>query len=76
MDLSRGVRRESGAPFFLALATREPVYLKGGFREGRLPPPNFAKVFALADACGVLADPWLATLRMKRYLSVACGIDG
>ncbi|NDZ17438.1 dihydrodipicolinate synthase family protein [Variovorax sp. WS11] len=36
---------------------------------------HFAKVFELADACGVLADPELAVLRMKRYLSVACGID-
>ena len=37
---------------------------------------HFAKVFELADGCGVLADPELAMLRMKRYLSVACGIDG
>jgi Protein of unknown function (DUF993) len=36
---------------------------------------HFAKVFELADACGVLADPELATARMKRYLSVACGVD-
>jgi Protein of unknown function (DUF993) len=36
---------------------------------------HFARVFELADACGVLADPELATARMKRYLSVACGVD-
>lgn len=37
---------------------------------------HFAKVFELADASGVLSDPELATLRMKRYLSVACGLEG
>ena len=37
---------------------------------------HFAKVFELADGCGALADPELAMLRMKRYLAVACGIDG
>jgi len=31
-------------------------------------------VFELADACGVLADPELATLRMRRFLSVNAGI--
>ena len=36
---------------------------------------HFAKVFELADACGALADPELAVLRMKRYLSVACGVE-
>ena len=37
---------------------------------------HYALVFELADACGVLADPELAVLRMKRYLSVACGCEG
>jgi len=37
---------------------------------------HFARVFELADGCGVLANPELAVQRMKRYLSVACGIDG
>ena len=36
---------------------------------------HYARVFELADACGVLADPELALLRMKRYLSVAAGIS-
>jgi hypothetical protein len=36
---------------------------------------HFAKVFELADQSGVLCDPELAVLRMKRYLSVFCGID-
>jgi Protein of unknown function (DUF993) len=48
--------------------------MAGGLQSAR-GAAHFAKVFELADACGVLADPELATLRMKRYLSVACGID-
>ena len=36
---------------------------------------HYARVFELADACGVLSDPELAVLRMRRYLSVAAGIN-
>ena len=49
--------------------------MAGGLQSAR-GAAHFAKVFELADACGVLADPELAVLRMKRYLWVACGIDG
>jgi hypothetical protein len=35
---------------------------------------HYAQLFELADASGVLSDPELAVLRMKRYLSVSCGI--
>jgi len=48
--------------------------MAGGLQSAR-GVAHFAKVFELADACGVLADPELAVLRMKRYLSVACGVD-
>jgi hypothetical protein len=48
--------------------------MAGGLQSAR-GVAHFAKVFELADACGVLADPELAVLRMKRYLSVACGMD-
>jgi Protein of unknown function (DUF993) len=36
---------------------------------------HYARVFELADACGVLVDPELATLRMRRYLSIAAGVE-
>jgi len=49
--------------------------MAGGLQSAR-GAAHFAKVFELADACGALADPELAMLRMKRYLSVACGVDG
>ena len=48
--------------------------MAGGLQSAR-GAAHFSKVFELADASGVLADPELATLRMKRYLSVACGMD-
>jgi hypothetical protein len=48
--------------------------MAGGLQSAR-GAAHFAKVFELADGCGVLADPELAVLRMKRYLSLACGID-
>jgi hypothetical protein len=37
---------------------------------------HYAKVFELADACGVLSQPDLAVARMKQWLSVHCGIEG
>ncbi|MBL0729626.1 dihydrodipicolinate synthase family protein [Piscinibacter sp. HJYY11] len=35
---------------------------------------HYSKLFELADACGVLSDPELAVLRMRRFLAVAGGI--
>jgi len=49
--------------------------MAGGLQSAR-GAAHFARVFELADACWVLANPELAVQRMKRYLSVACGIDG
>lgn len=37
---------------------------------------HYAKVFELADACGVLADPELAVARMKQFLAVNGGLEG
>ncbi|MCW5220901.1 dihydrodipicolinate synthase family protein [Verminephrobacter aporrectodeae] len=37
---------------------------------------HYARVFALADACGALSNPDLATARMRQFLSVHCGMDG
>jgi hypothetical protein len=43
--------------------------------RGRRADLHYARVFELADACGVLADPESACKRMQRLLSVACGAD-
>jgi hypothetical protein len=37
---------------------------------------HYAKVFELADACGVLANPELAVARMKQFLAVNGGLEG
>ena len=36
---------------------------------------HYARVFELADQCGVLSDPELAIRRMQVFLSVSAGID-
>jgi hypothetical protein len=47
--------------------------MAGGLQSAR-GAAHYGRVFELADACGALADPELAVLRMRRYLSVACGL--
>jgi len=48
--------------------------MAGGLQSAR-GAAHYARVFELADACGVLADPELACDRMRRFLGVTCGID-
>jgi hypothetical protein len=48
--------------------------MAGGLQSAR-GAVHYARVFELADACGVLADPELACDRMRRFLAVACGIE-
>jgi hypothetical protein len=48
--------------------------MAGGLQSAR-GAAHYARLFELADACGVLTDPELAVLRMRRYLSVAAGIS-
>ncbi len=48
--------------------------MAGGLQSAR-GAAHFAKVFELADACGVLTNPELALHRLKQYLAVACGVN-
>jgi hypothetical protein len=48
--------------------------MAGGLQSARS-AVHYAKVFELADASGVLTDPSLAIDRMRKLLSVTCGID-
>jgi hypothetical protein len=48
--------------------------MAGGLQSAR-GAVHYARVFELADACGALADPELACDRMRKLLSVTCGID-
>jgi len=48
--------------------------MAGGLQSAR-GTAHFARVFELADRCGVLSDPELACARMRQLLAVTCGID-
>lgn len=48
--------------------------MAGGMQSAR-GVAHYARVFELADACGVLIDPELACDRLRRYLAVAAGIE-
>jgi hypothetical protein len=48
--------------------------MAGGLQSAR-GAVHYARVFELADACGVLTDPERACDRMRRLLSVSCGIE-
>jgi len=46
-----------------------------GGLQGARGAVHYAKVFEYADACGALSDPELAVDRMRKLLSVTCGVD-
>ncbi len=48
--------------------------MAGGLQAAR-GVAHYARVFELADACGVLRDPDLARARMRQWLYVHCGIS-
>jgi Protein of unknown function (DUF993) len=66
---------KAGVVFLAWLNGHQKHFSMAGGAQSARGAAHFAKVFELADACGALADPELALLRMTRYLSVACGID-
>ncbi|CAN3128406.1 dihydrodipicolinate synthase family protein [Mycobacterium sp. smrl_JER01] len=61
---------KTGIAFLAWLNGRQPNFaLVGGLAAGRS-VPHLCRVFVLADRAGLLADPELATARMRAYLSV------
>lgn len=67
---------KAGVVFLAWLNGHQDHFAMAGGLQSSRGALHYAKVFELADACGVLSDPDLAVLRMQRYLSVACGIQG
>ncbi len=65
---------KAGVVFLAWLNGHQDHFSMAGGMQSARGAAHFAKIFELADECGVLTDPELATLRMKRYLSVACGL--
>jgi Protein of unknown function (DUF993) len=66
---------KAGVVFLAWLNGHQDHFSMAGGLQAARSATHYARVFELADACGVLADPELAALRMKRYLSVATGIS-
>ena len=65
---------KAGVVFLAWLNGHQDHFSMAGGAQSARGVAHYARVFELADACGVLADPELAVLRMKRYLSVAAGL--
>lgn len=65
---------KAGVVFLAWLNGHQDHFSMAGGAQSARSVTHYARVFELADACGVLADPELAVLRMKRYLSVAAGL--
>nr|WP_295787640.1 dihydrodipicolinate synthase family protein [Rhodoferax sp.] len=66
---------KAGVVFLAWLNGHQDHFSMAGGAQAARGVAHYARVFELADACGALVDPELATLRMKRYLSVCAGIN-
>ncbi len=65
---------KAGVVFIAWLNGHQDHFSMAGGLQAARGVAHYARVFELADACGVLADPELALLRMRHYVSVAAGI--
>jgi hypothetical protein len=80
VDLSRELFRaptrhyKAGVVFLAWLNGHQTHFSMAGGAQSARGAVHFARLFELADASGVLADPDLALSRMKQYLAVACGV--
>jgi hypothetical protein len=66
---------KAGVVFLAWLNGHQQHFSMAGGMQSARGVAHYARVFELADACGVLMDPALACDRMRRYLGVTCGID-
>jgi len=67
---------KAGVVFLAWLNGHQPHFSMAGGLQSARGAVHYARVFELADQCGVLADPELATRRMQAFLSVSAGIEG
>jgi hypothetical protein len=65
---------KAGVVFLAWLNGHQDHFAMAGGLQSARGVAHYAKLFELADASGVLSDPELALLRMRRYLSVASGL--
>ncbi|MDE3009528.1 MAG: dihydrodipicolinate synthase family protein [Pseudomonadota bacterium] len=64
---------KAGVVFLAWLNGHQDHFAMAGGMQSARGVVHYARVFELADACGVLADPELALHRMQAYLKVSCG---
>jgi len=67
---------KAGVVFLAWLNGHQAHFSMAGGMQSARGVAHYARVFELADACGVLADPELACARMRRYLALAAGLEG
>ena len=65
---------KAGVVFLAWLNGHQDHFAMAGGLQSARGVAHYAKLFELADASGVLTDPELAVLRMRRYLSIASGL--
>ena len=65
---------KAGVVFLAWLNGHQKHFSMAGGAQASRGIAHYARVFELADACGVLSNPDLAVHRMKQLLSVQCGI--
>lgn len=66
---------KSGIVFLAWLNGHQKHFSMAGGLQAARGVAHYARVFELADACGVLRDPDLAHTRMRQWLSVNCGLN-
>jgi hypothetical protein len=66
---------KSGVVFLAWLNGHQRHFSMAGGLQSARGVTHYARVFELADACGVLVDPELACDRMRKFLAVAAGIE-
>jgi hypothetical protein len=66
---------KAGVVFLAWLNGHQTHFSMAGGAQSARGAVHFARVYELADQCGVLAEPELAGQRMRAYLSIACGLN-
>lgn len=66
---------KAGVVFLAWLNGHQKHFSMAGGLQAARGVAHYARLFELADGCGVLGDPELASARMRQLLSVQCGIE-
>ncbi len=61
---------KTGVVFLAWLNGFQDHFIMSGGGQSTRPLPYFSDIFRLADACGLLSDPELATRRMDKLLAL------